>query len=260
MTSTLLRAGDPQVAPLVCVHSVSGRADDYQLLAAALDWPGPVLGISAPDPVPDALTDLASRYSDELDLRTPILLLGWSLGGAIAAELSRTIVARGGEVRFLGLLDSRASQPEMRKRPTDRDTLARFYLQHAALTREQPPVAPPSNTESSQLLAALRVIGADIADEAELERRLSTFMGLIRAFYCHDQRPVPVKIHLFESADAHPSHPRPATLGWDDLAPGIEHHQIAGTHFTLMAPRHTDALAKTISRCLRSSQRLEIEP
>jgi thioesterase domain-containing protein len=258
---TVLRAGDEQVAPLVCVHSVSGRADDYQLLAAALDWPGPVLGISAPSE-PGELTDLASRYCDELDLRMPVLLLGWSLGGAIAAELSRTIVARGGEVRFLGLLDSRASQPEMRKRPVDRDALARFYLQHAALIRERPPVEPPATTESSQLLAALRVIGVDdIAEEAELERRLQTFMGLIRAFYRHEQRPVPVTICLFETAEAHPSHPRPPTLGWDDLAPSIERHHVAGTHFTLMAPRHIEALAKTIGRGLpRSAQRLEIEP
>ena len=248
---SVLRTGDEQVAPLVCIHSVSGRADDYQLLAAALDWPGPVLGISAPDPVPADLIDLASRYGDELDLRMPVLLLGWSLGGSIAAELSRTIVTRGGEVRFLGLLDSRASQPEMRKRPTDRDALARFYLQHAALIRERTPVDPPATTASSELLAALRTIGVDdLGSEAELERRLTTFMGLIRAFYHHEQRPVPVTIQLFESADAHPSHPRPPTLGWDDLAPRIERHQVAGTHFTLMAPRHVEALAKTIGRCL----------
>lgn len=251
--STVLRAGDDQVAPLVCIHSVSGRADDYQLLAAALEWPGPVLGISAPAEI-TTVTDLAGRYCGELDLRIPIRLLGWSLGGAIAAELSRTIVERGGEVRFLGLLDSRASQPEMRKRPMDRDTLARFYLQHAALIRERPPGEPPSSTDPGALLAALRVIGVDEVDsEAEVERRLTTFMGLIRAFYCHDQRPAPVPIHLFESADAHPSHPRPPTLGWENLAPSIERHRVAGTHFTLMAPRHIAALAKTIDRCLVSA-------
>ena len=149
------------MAPLVCVHPVSGRAVDYQLLADALDWPGPVLGLNAPEPGSDArepgyrLTELASRYCDELDLSTPPLLLGWSIGG-----------------------------------------------------------------------------------------------GLIRAFFHHVQRPVPVVLHLFESADAHPSHPRPPTLGWDDLAPSIERHEVAGTHFTLLAPHRIEALARTISRHL----------
>ena len=62
--------------------------------------------------------------------------------------------------------------------------------------------------------------------------------------------PISMKLHLFESADAHPSHPKPPTLGWDDLAPSIERHEVAGTHFTLLAPRRIESLARTISRCL----------
>jgi thioesterase domain-containing protein len=40
------------------------------------------------------------------------------------------------------------------------------------------------------------------------------------------------------------------TLGWDDLAPSIERHEVAGTHFTLLAPHRIEALARTISRHL----------
>ncbi|MDB4955256.1 MAG: hybrid non-ribosomal peptide synthase/polyketide synthase [Myxococcales bacterium] len=254
MPSTMLRAGDDRVAPLVCVHPVSGRADDYRLLAAAVSWPGPVLGISAPDPSRDSflLPDLASRYTDELDLRLPVLLLGWSVGGVIAAEMTRTITARGGNVAFLGVLDSRAPQPEMRTRPTDRETLARFFVYQTALTREQVPPPPLSSTTVPDLLAALRASGADagIGDEAELDLRLEILIALTRAFFHHDQQAIPVKMHLFETADAHPSHPRPATLGWDHLVPSIEKRVIGGTHFTLMAPRFTEALAQTISACL----------
>jgi acetoacetyl-CoA synthetase len=257
MPLATLRAGDDRVAPIVCVHPVSGRADAYHLLAGALDWRGPVLGISAPEPAGDAepgfrLAELANRYADELDLRMPQLLLGWSIGGVIAAELSRVIVARGGVVSFLGVLDSRAPQPEMRARPADRDTLARIFVHQQALTREAVPVPPPASTTPGDLLTALRTLGAadEFGDEAEVERRLQIYMGLVRALFHHVQRPVPVKLHLFESADAHPTHPKPATLGWDDLAPSIERHEVAGTHFTLLAPRRIEALARTISGCL----------
>jgi thioesterase domain-containing protein len=141
----------------------------------------------------------------------------------------------------------------MRQRPTDRDTLARSFLHQLALTREQPPLAsPPASSRPADLLTALRTLGAgdEFGDEAEVERRLQLYMALIRAFFHHVQHPVPVTLHLFESADAHPSHPKPPTLGWDDLAPRLERRQIAGTHFTLLAPHRTDALARTIGGCL----------
>lgn len=254
MPVTMLRAGDDRGGTLVCVHSVDGNANTYQALADALDWSGSVIGIDVPEPSVDGyqVSELAVRYTDELNLRVPISLLGWSLGGVIAAETSRVIVARGGEVAFLGLLDSRAPQPEMRTRPTDRDSLARLFLHATALRRERTPVAPPSSLDASHLLASLRELGADddLADEAELERRLAIFIGLIRALFRHEQLPVPIQLHLFESADAHPSHPKPPTLGWDDLAPSIEREVVAGTHFTLMAASRIEALARTISRCL----------
>jgi thioesterase domain-containing protein len=53
-----------------------------------------------------------------------------------------------------------------------------------------------------------------------------------------------------EAADAHPSHPKPPTLGWNDLAPRVERHEVAGTHHTLLVPRRIEALARTISGCL----------
>jgi thioesterase domain-containing protein len=257
MPVTILRAGDRGVPPVVCVHPVSGRATDYQLLAHALDGPSPVLGISAPGLADDAvepgdqLTALARRYCDELDLAMPQRLLGWGIGGVIAAELSRIIVARGGAVSFLGLLDSRAPQPEMRQRPTDRDTLARSFLHQQALIREQAPVAPASS-RPADLLAALQALGAgdELSDAAEVEHRLQIYMALIRAFFHHVPQPVPVTLHLFEAADAHPSHPKPPTLGWDELAPRLERHQVVGTHHTLLAPRRIEALARTISRYL----------
>jgi thioesterase domain-containing protein len=60
MPATTLRPGDARIAPLVCVHPVSGRADAYQELAGLLGWRGPVLGIGAPDPVRvERLADLA---------------------------------------------------------------------------------------------------------------------------------------------------------------------------------------------------------
>jgi hypothetical protein len=61
---------------------------------------------------------------------------------------------------------------------------------------------------------------------------------------------VPVTLHLFGADSEHAFHPRPPTLGWDELAPRVEHRSIAGTHYTLMAPSKTAINAKAISSCL----------
>jgi thioesterase domain-containing protein len=170
----------------------------------------------------------------------------------IAAEMSRTIVARGGDVQFLGLLDSRAPIPQMRERPIDRASLARTFLQYMTLTRERALAAPPAGHEARELLEALRAAGIDaIGDESELERRFAMYMAVLRLFFHHEQHPVPVPIHLFEAAEAHPSHPKPPSLGWDDLAPRLERFTIAGTHFSLMSPSRVPALAAALDAVLR---------
>ena len=149
-------------------------------------------------------------------------LLGWQLGGVIAAELARILLERGREVAFLGILDSRAPAPEMRQRPTDRTTLERAFANYARMM-ERP------------------------QSEADFE----TFIRLVRAFHHHDQRPIPMPLDLFESAEAHPNHPKPQTLGWEGLVPVLHRHVVAGTHFTLMAPARVRALADAITSSLR---------
>jgi len=243
-----LRDGDARQGSLVCVHPITGNAEVYAGLAHALAWPGPVLGFTAPEEAGYTLAELARRYRDELDLAAPQRLLGWALGGVVAAELARAIVEAGGSVRFLGLLDSRAPQPEMRRRPMEREAFAKAFIHNAAMTREKTPPAL-AGTDAAHLAAALRELGDDASD-AQAERRFSIFMALGRAFYQHEQQPVSVPVHLFEAIDAHPSHPKPPTLGWEPLAPEVVHHPIAGTHFTLLAPAHVPALAQAIDRAL----------
>jgi len=155
------------------------------------------------------------------------------------------LVDRGHHITSLAVLDSRVPQPEMRTRPTDRDTLARFFVYQRAMMQERTPPPPPTSSDAAALVAA-----CDITDEAELERRLQIFIELTRAFLAHEQRPVPIALDLFEAADAAPSHPKPPTLGWDGLSPRLVKHSIAGTHFTLLAPRRCADLGRAISATL----------
>jgi len=247
-----LRPGRGDVAPIVCVHPVTGAVTAYRALALALAWPGPVLAFSAPPGGGELeLADLAARYVGQLDAAAPLRVLGWGLGGVVAAEMAAVAAARRGTVRFVGLVDSRAPTPDMRARPTDRETLVKAFVQHTVLVRELAPVAPAAS-DAAAVLAALREAGADDgADAAAVEERVQTFIALVRAFYHHAPRPVPIEIDLFESTESHPSHPKPPTLGWDGLAPTVARHPAAGNHFTMLAPSHAAALARALDACQR---------
>jgi thioesterase domain-containing protein len=252
MPVELLRAGSDEIAPLVCVHPVDGDIAAYRPLAAALTWPGPIVGIRAPRPAPEPLDlgVLAASYVDELSVG-PVVLLGWSLGGVIAAAMSSVVAARGGEVAYLGIVDSRAPLGEMRTRPTDRDTLARGYVGRRAMILEVP-VPQLSASDPEAILAALRAIGAadDLPDAGAVERELQVFMALTRGFFRHEQQPVPVPVQLFDAQQAHPLHPKPASLGWEPLAPRVDKHPVPGTHFTAIAPQHVPVIAPAIARTL----------
>lgn len=258
MSLNPLRASRTRSAPaLVFIHPVLGDSEVYRTLAERLEWAGPVLGIDAPglhadEPLPTSLADFAARYHAELaDETSPRYLAGWAVGGVIAAELSQRMREAGEEVRFLGLLDSRAPIPAMRDRPTDRDSLARGFVATSARVAGREPPAPPASGAADEVMSALRAAGVLPPgwDEATIRRRCDVFASVVTSFFHHPQRALATPVHLFEAEEVHPDHPRPDSLGWEDHAQ-VERAPIGGTHFTLLAPQHIDRLARTLDAAL----------
>ena len=244
MKTVALRHGNGAFGPVVCVHAVTGRTDVYRPLVDAMRWPGSIIGIEASG-VNHDVEDLAVAYVGALDLRSPVRLLGWSFGGVVAVEMSRIINA---EVAFVGVLDSRAPQPEMRTRQVDADTLARAFVQHHVLRRQLELRTTPASSDVAEVRAALRANGVE--DALTDDDELATFMSLVRALFRHTPKPTSATLHLFEAKDEHPSHPRPPTLGWDSLAARVLHHSVAGTHFDLISPNRATELARAVDACL----------
>jgi thioesterase domain-containing protein len=244
-------------APALCfVHPASGDSTAYAGLAAQLDWPGPVLGIDAhglhaAGPAPSSLAAIAADYLDCAGAPegVPRFLLGWSVGGVIAAEMSQQLHDAGQPVAFLGLFDCRAPVPEMRQRPTDEATLARMFAVTTARVRGRELVQPPADASPAAVLRALREVGVSEWTEEEVARRLAVGARLARALFTHDQRRIAARIHLFEAEGQHPQHPRPATLGWE-LHGEVVSIPVPGTHFTLMSDENLPGLAAELGRYL----------
>ncbi|NSX02821.1 non-ribosomal peptide synthetase [Cupriavidus gilardii] len=102
------RSGD--TPPLFCVHASFGNVFDYTPLARALEGTCTVHGLACP-PLGtfDSLEHLAHLHV--MAIRSvqptgPYRLLGWSLGGALAARMAAILEDAGETVAFLGLVDS----------------------------------------------------------------------------------------------------------------------------------------------------------
>ena len=108
-----LNGGQGDAAPLFCVHAGMGTLFDYQPLARALDGGRAVHGLPfrmLDDPAHRdvSLAQMARDYCAMIRARQPqgpYHLLGWSLGGTLAALMAAELEGQGESVAYLGLID-----------------------------------------------------------------------------------------------------------------------------------------------------------
>ena len=110
-----LRRGTGPGRPVFCVHPIGGLAWCYTAVLPYLDRGQAVYGIQATEshgrfrPV-ESIAELVERYADLITSTHPdgpYILMGWSLGGALAYEVASRIEASGGQVDLVVMLDSR---------------------------------------------------------------------------------------------------------------------------------------------------------
>lgn len=111
----LRHAASPSAPRLHLVHPSGGDVVCYAELAELLDGDVEVVSVSDPQlcedpgPYPTTVPEMASAYLDSLrhsGFHGPWLLGGWSMGGTVAQEMCRQLVAASETVRLLVMLDS----------------------------------------------------------------------------------------------------------------------------------------------------------
>ncbi|WP_042703975.1 alpha/beta fold hydrolase, partial [Azospirillum sp. B506] len=166
-------AGQP---PLVCVHAGFGTVFDYERLARRLEGRHGVLAIQSRmllDPAwrDGSLEEMARGYVDLLRERQPqgpYQLLGWSLGGTLAALMAAELERRGETVRRLVLLDPFVPSPDNGERRLDdwRDDLAGFL---SVMLPGAPVIRPQDGQEASDVIRSVisRSFGAPRSGAAD---------------------------------------------------------------------------------------------
>ncbi|MCM2293159.1 amino acid adenylation domain-containing protein [Allorhizobium sp. BGMRC 0089] len=123
-------------APLFCIHPVMGLGWAFTVLAQHIPEDIPIYALQADGlndlaELPHSIEEMALRYLKRIkDIQPegPYSLLGWSLGGLIAHDISRRLSENGEEITFLGLLDSYPFLPPTGPRFSDETVLAKAAL------------------------------------------------------------------------------------------------------------------------------------
>ncbi|MPY95574.1 MAG: amino acid adenylation domain-containing protein, partial [Acidimicrobiia bacterium] len=248
--------------PLVWVHPVSGSVFPYVGLARLLPEDQPVHGLEAPG-LHDSETplarveDLASRHLAALEQHlgtVPCILAGWSMGGVVAFEMARQLVAEGRTVAQLVLVDSPA--PTASPVPADAEILAGYGAHLAASSGHEAPEPGEvaGGDAGTRDVAALfeRLRGAEHIpaelDLATFERRFAVFRANVLALHGYQATgPYAGDITLVRAAES-----PDASAGW------IEHAGIAdpatlrratvpGTHYSIWAEPGLSDLALSLT-------------
>ncbi|WP_431509836.1 non-ribosomal peptide synthase/polyketide synthase [Variovorax sp. DAIF25] len=137
-------------APLFCIHAGMGTIFDYRPLASHLQGRRTVYGLPCRSLTDAAHRDVSiaqmaqdyCRMVRQVQPEGPVHLLGWSLGGTLAAAMAAEFEAQGQEVGFLGLVDPHVQVDRAKEAGGERDGQRDFADFVATVLSEFRPVEP----------------------------------------------------------------------------------------------------------------------
>ncbi|MFJ3900099.1 alpha/beta fold hydrolase [Streptomyces sp. NPDC090025] len=224
---------------------ISGEHDVYGFQAHGMDH------TVAPD---TTLAEMAARYAADLRAADPVgpyKLLGYSMGGIIAHEVARILLAQGARVELVGLLDTLFPAPAVRRPREATLTLCSIALAlpeqyHAAegLTWDE---------QCDRFLAHAQASGSlpQGFDRARLERMVDLYDINQDAVAGHEPAELPVPLHILLTADGSARHD---VDRWKaTAAEGTVVDTIDADHFKLMSEAHAAEVAEIVTRWLSAA-------
>ena len=238
---------------MILVHPVGGHLLGYRDLVDALPDRFSVYGLQSP-PVgrlPGSLADLADLHTQALStVSGPLHLLGWSMGGVLATEIARRLMAIGAAPHSLTLVDSFVGMPGT-ARLDEATAAAGFFADYVGQSDPATAVhiAPPGEPDPFGYLAERHLPGHSVA---ALRESYDQYRALNRLLLAHSPRRLPrlastlVVTATNQRADAFPGL-LPIRRHPGDLVPDdVEFAALPETHYSVVRA----AAASTIVRLL----------
>jgi thioesterase domain-containing protein len=246
--------------PLFCLPAVSGSPYAYTGLVRLLGPDQPVYAFEAPgfdndrEPV-HSIPALVEEYSATLTSFRgdgPFQLLGWSMGGVLAFEIARRLVAAGAAVPVLILVD--AGRYEVTRMPSERDNLIRFIGDMMGRADDAVPGIDDlvgdqagDDIDLGSVFAAVEkaeILPEEI-DATVLGRQYAVFRAHLEAIYGF----APTQPYSGRTVQIVAAGSVSAEMMWSPLATDLTDYTVPGTHYSIWTDG-LDPLCRIVRRHL----------
>jgi amino acid adenylation domain-containing protein len=250
-------------APCFMVHPPGGIVVCYQPLARHLGRERPFFGIRSrglhgETTLPGTLEEMAAEYVAAIRAvrpEGPYHLGGWSVGGLVALEVARQLLAAGQEVGLLALLDTTLPAGQARE-AGEIDSGREYGLD---VTLEELSRLGPDEQLPYLWQHALRL--GLIEPDTPLQLAQQVLDDLKRLFHHHlsladryEVCPYPGRITLFRPAEMPFAVPTQPDRGWGRLAAAVDVHVVPGHHHSMVKEPHAQVLADKLRECLHQAE------
>jgi amino acid adenylation domain-containing protein len=250
------------LTPVFMIHPPGGVVVCYRELARLIDPARPLYGVRSrglhgAEQMPESLESMAADYVAAIRSRQPkgpYLLGGWSLGGVMAGETARQLIAAGEEVERLLLLDSALPEAAL---PAGADgEQFRAGLEYGldvdleGLSRMSPEEQLPFLWQHALQLG--------LVDEKAPEQLVTRVITDLKTLFSHHVAlceryrpgPLPIDAVLFRPREVPFDLSGPEDRGWGRFMRTVEVCKVAGHHHSMVAMPHVRELAAAIDGVL----------
>jgi acetoacetyl-CoA synthetase len=257
--------------PLFMVHGIGGHVMELRSLLRAVDYPGPIYGVQARGVAGNvqplrSVHEMARTYLEAvraLQPRGPYLIGGYSLGGLVALEMARTLLAQGERVLPLPLLDTLIESKFWRTSVWLQMLRYRLRVLYADVRGAGPrEFLRISVTRFMSLVEhVMRRYDSNVRrrfamlynDDEQLPPTLRAVQEAgIEAVAAYTPRFLDHPIHFFKAADGLHNWCDPATI-WSPYVRSIKVTVVPGDHDSMMVPPDREALAEALTGFLRTA-------
>ncbi|WP_183559193.1 non-ribosomal peptide synthetase [Mucilaginibacter sp. SP1R1] len=254
--------------PLYIVHGAGLNVLLFNALAMNMDAEQPVYGLQAKglngiDEPLDVMEEIAANYIAEIVAKNPdgpYALAGYSLGGIIAYEMAKQLMAAGKEVKMLAMFDTYAEQSTVNdpalKRALKNTVFTLKQIGHSFVLLKED---PKRTIEYKSLIIKRKVIklfwklfpGKDEKKEGFFAYDNEIDEASEKALRNYFLTPLPIAIELFRAKKRTFYMIDFDFLGWRPFAlKGVHVHEIPGEHNTIFAPPNDKEFAVVLQTCL----------
>ncbi len=244
--------------PIFCLHGLGGHVVNFIPLARELLSEQPIvavqgLGVDGKYEPHDDLNEMADIYTAAIlqrQPRGPFTLLGWSMGGLLAMEIGRRLIAAGHLVRPLILLDTHLNLKDRSLEEITEESIIKQIAPRLGIQMRELK-SMPLEQQWNWILQQSQALDGDKSDDggaAEIRKLATVCKSHLRAIATYQSEFYPGNIVMLKAA-------RPWRLldsRWKRLCENLVAKTVPGSHYSMLAKPDVVELSALIERILHA--------